>query len=310
MAGGLEVLAGEDVEFEVELVVELVLPLVGEAAGADHETALEVAADEQLAHVEAGHHGLAGAGVVGEEEAQRVARQQLAVDRGDLVRQGLDERGGDGEVGVEEVGVADAQGLRGETEEAAVGVEGPGVAAGGEGEGGLVGAEEDGVIDAAAASARSWASSAFERPSQRDAGLRASSRARKRPSASTSCAVSRRPLLAGAIAGGDPPTSFSRASARHRTANHAMQYATSRRYERLGNHAVPLPRRLAVEAGELTPVQRSQITNSMVLEEVDVFPTFAYSQPSLRPPAGSANAACYGSLGWSIISVASEPGTA
>ena len=127
-ARGLELVVGEDLEGQVEAAVELVLPLLGEAAGADDEAALEVAARDQLLDEQAGHDRLAGARVVGEQEAQRLARQHRLVDRRDLVRQRLDERGVDREHRVEEVRQADAVRLGDEAEERAVAVEAPGPA--------------------------------------------------------------------------------------------------------------------------------------------------------------------------------------
>ena len=107
---------------------ELVLPLLGEAARADDQAALQVAAGDQLLDQQPGHDRLAGAGVVGEQEAQRLARQHRLVDRRDLVRQRLDERGVDGEHRVEQVREADALRLGDEPEERAVAVEAPGPA--------------------------------------------------------------------------------------------------------------------------------------------------------------------------------------
>ena len=86
---------------------------------------LQVAAGDQLLDEQPGHDRLAGAGVVGEQEAQRLARQHRLVDGRDLVRQRLDERGVDGEHRVEEVGEADAVRLGDEAEERAVAVEAP-----------------------------------------------------------------------------------------------------------------------------------------------------------------------------------------
>ena len=59
----------------MEAPVKLVLPLLGEAAGADDETTLQVAAGDQLLDEQARHDGLAGARIVGEQEAQRLTRQ-------------------------------------------------------------------------------------------------------------------------------------------------------------------------------------------------------------------------------------------
>ena len=44
-----------------------------------------VVAQEQFFDVEAGHDGLAGTGVVGEQEAQRSAGEKLAVHRTNLM---------------------------------------------------------------------------------------------------------------------------------------------------------------------------------------------------------------------------------
>ena len=68
-------------------------------------------------------------GFVGDQEAQRLARKHLAVDGGDLVRQGFDARGVDGEVGIEQVREPDAVGFGDEPQESAVGVERPRAAA-------------------------------------------------------------------------------------------------------------------------------------------------------------------------------------
>ena len=118
-SGGFELVVGDDVEGELEFAGELVLPLLDEAAGADDEAALEVAAGDEFLDEEAGHDGLAGAGVVGEQEAQGLAGEHGFVDGDDLVGEGIDEGGVDGEDGVEKVG---------EAEEGAVAVEAPGSA--------------------------------------------------------------------------------------------------------------------------------------------------------------------------------------
>ena len=82
----------------------------------------------QLLHQQAGHDRLAGAGVVGQQEAQRLARQHRLVDRRDLVRQRLDVGGVDGQQRVEEVRQADALRLGHQAEEGAVAVKAPGAA--------------------------------------------------------------------------------------------------------------------------------------------------------------------------------------
>ena len=127
-AGGLELVVGQDLERQMEAAVQLVLPLLGQAARADDQAALEVAAGDQLLDQQAGHDRLAGARVVGQQEAQRLARQHRLVDGRDLVRQRLDERGVDREHRVEQVREADAVRLGDEPEQRAVAVEAPGPA--------------------------------------------------------------------------------------------------------------------------------------------------------------------------------------
>ena len=72
-AGGLDHVPGEDLEVEAELLPQLVLPLLDQAAGGDDQAALDVAADHQLLAEQPGHDRLARAGVVGQEEAQGLA---------------------------------------------------------------------------------------------------------------------------------------------------------------------------------------------------------------------------------------------
>ena len=120
-----QLVVGEDLDAEVEAAVQLVLPLLGQAAGTDHQTALQVAAGDQLLHQQAGHDRLAGTGIVGEQEAQRLPRQHRLVDRGDLMRQRLHEGGVDRQRGVEQMGEVNAQRLRHQPKEITVAVEAP-----------------------------------------------------------------------------------------------------------------------------------------------------------------------------------------
>ena len=68
-----ELVVRQDVEGQMEPAVELVLPLLRETAGTDDETALQVSAGDQLLDEQPRHDGLAGARVVGEQEADAVA---------------------------------------------------------------------------------------------------------------------------------------------------------------------------------------------------------------------------------------------
>ena len=117
--------AGEDAELQAELLEQLVPPLLDEAAGRDDQDAAGVGPHDEFADVEAGHDRLARAGVVGQDEAQRLARQHRLVDGGDLVRQRLHVRRVDGHHRVEQEREVDALGLDGELEGRAVAVEGP-----------------------------------------------------------------------------------------------------------------------------------------------------------------------------------------
>jgi hypothetical protein len=61
-AGGLEIVTGQILEAQMKAAAEFVFPLVGEAAGADDETTLQVAACDQLLNEQAGHNSLAAPG--------------------------------------------------------------------------------------------------------------------------------------------------------------------------------------------------------------------------------------------------------
>ena len=126
--GRRELVVGEDLEVQVEAAAQFVLPLLGQAAGADHEAALQVPAHDELFHQQAGHDRLARAGVVGQHHAQRQAWQHRLVDGRNLVRQGLDVGGMDGQQRVKEVRQADALRLGHQAEEGAVAVKAPGAA--------------------------------------------------------------------------------------------------------------------------------------------------------------------------------------
>jgi hypothetical protein len=101
---GLDLLARHDVEGEIELLLQLVLPLLDEAARRNNKATLQVTADDQLLDEETGHDGFARARIIGKQEPQRLPRQHLAIDGRDLMRQRLDPRTVDGEIGVEQVG--------------------------------------------------------------------------------------------------------------------------------------------------------------------------------------------------------------
>ena len=102
-ASGLHHVAGEDVERKLELLPELVLPLLDKASGRDDQATVDIATNNELVNVEAGHDGLARARIIGEEVAQRLPREELLVNGFDLMRQRVDGRRLNGDVGVKEV---------------------------------------------------------------------------------------------------------------------------------------------------------------------------------------------------------------
>ena len=70
-----------------------------------------------------GHDRLAGAGVVGQQEAHAGELEQVVVDRFELVRQRIDARDRQAEVRIELVGDAERVCLEAEAKQAAVAVE-------------------------------------------------------------------------------------------------------------------------------------------------------------------------------------------
>lgn len=110
-----------------------------------------VGAVHQLADQQAGHDGLAGAGVVGEDEAQRLLGQHGLVDGRDLMRQRFDVGGVHRHHRVEQRGLADAVGLQPELEVRAIGIEGPGATGLGQLQARLVGAEQHLLAESALA---------------------------------------------------------------------------------------------------------------------------------------------------------------
>ena len=127
-ARSLQLVVGDNFERQLELSRQLVLPLLDQAAGADDEAALQVAPCDELLDEQPGHDGLAGTGIVGQKETQRLPGQHGLVDRGDLMGKGFDERSVNGQHRVKQVGEPNSLRLGDETEERAVGVEAPGAA--------------------------------------------------------------------------------------------------------------------------------------------------------------------------------------
>jgi hypothetical protein len=66
--GRFDLLARDDVEGQVELILQLILPLLDKVARCDDEAVLQIAADDQFLDQKARHDGLAGAWIVGEQD--------------------------------------------------------------------------------------------------------------------------------------------------------------------------------------------------------------------------------------------------
>jgi hypothetical protein len=89
--GGFELVVGENLEREMETVIELILPLLGQTPGAYNQTALKVATGYQLPDEKASHDGLPGTGIICQKKPQGLARQHLSIHRRDLVWQRLND---------------------------------------------------------------------------------------------------------------------------------------------------------------------------------------------------------------------------
>ena len=120
---GVGELAGQQLEVQAELLQQLVLPLLDQAAWGDDQAALQVTAEHQLLDIQARHDRLARSRVVGQQEAERRAVQQFTVDSLDLVGERLQVRRLHREHRVEPARHADAEGLGGQLESGGVGFE-------------------------------------------------------------------------------------------------------------------------------------------------------------------------------------------
>src|SRR6185437_1381182 len=105
--------------------VQLVLPLLDETARADDETAFQIAAGDQLLDEESRHDRLAGARIVREQKAQRLAREHRFIDGSDLMRERVHQRGVDREYGIEEMREMDTIRLSDQAKETSVAIEAP-----------------------------------------------------------------------------------------------------------------------------------------------------------------------------------------
>ncbi len=109
----------------MEAPVQFVLPLFDQTAGANHKTALEVPSCNQLPDEQARHDRLAGAGIVSQQESQGLPWQHGVVNRGDLVRQRLNQRRVHCQYRVKEVSQPDAMSFGDQPERGAIAIEAP-----------------------------------------------------------------------------------------------------------------------------------------------------------------------------------------
>ena len=82
--------SGHDSELQPEQGTQLAFPVADEPGRRDDQHAANTPAKEHLPHIEPRHDGLAGARVVGEQEAERLLQQHPLVDRDALVRERID----------------------------------------------------------------------------------------------------------------------------------------------------------------------------------------------------------------------------
>ena len=127
-----DVAALEDEELLVELLLELALPLEGEVRGAHDEDPFGEAPELELPDEKPRHDGLAGAGVVGEEEAHGGQLEEVFVDRFELVGKRVHAGDGEAEEGIELVGDAEGVRLEPEAEQPCIAVVGEGPVGDGE----------------------------------------------------------------------------------------------------------------------------------------------------------------------------------
>src|ERR1035438_3401858 len=71
-----ELVVRQDFEGELKSLVEFVLPLLSEIAGAYDHAAVQVAADQQFLDEQTGHDGFASAGIIRQEEPERLSRSE------------------------------------------------------------------------------------------------------------------------------------------------------------------------------------------------------------------------------------------
>ena len=124
--GGFDAVVGENFKTQMKFVVQFVLPLFRQAAGADDETTPEIATGHEFLDEQPGHDGLARTGIIGQYITQGDAAQHFLIDGGNLVRQRLYIRRVDGEIGIKQMCVMDTPCFGSKAQLCAVGIKTPG----------------------------------------------------------------------------------------------------------------------------------------------------------------------------------------
>ena len=83
---GFHSVIGQDFKADVEFRIELVLPLLRQAARGNDQAAFQIAASNQFLDKQAGHNRFTGTGVICQNIAQREPWQHFLIYRRDLVR--------------------------------------------------------------------------------------------------------------------------------------------------------------------------------------------------------------------------------
>ncbi len=87
--GMLQKLPGEDGKDQSELLIEFILPLLHQAARTDNQNPLGISPHHQFANEQAGHDGLPGPRIVGQDIAQGLFLNHGLIHSRDLVGQRL-----------------------------------------------------------------------------------------------------------------------------------------------------------------------------------------------------------------------------
>ena len=118
-----EIAAAQDVEGLLETIGQFTLPLEGEVGRADDEHALDQATKLQFLEQQTRHDRFSRTSVVSQEKPAPGGLEKVIVNSVELMRQGIDPRDGETEVGVVFLGQRDADGFEAELEQARLALE-------------------------------------------------------------------------------------------------------------------------------------------------------------------------------------------